>query len=119
MFFGTPASSVPSLSALLESDIEVAAVVTNPDRPAHRGLRERTTPVKDLALAAGIEVLQPERVRDPSFQTTFTALRPDIACVVAYGKILPVELLEAPALGFVNAHFSLLPSYRGAAPVQW
>jgi methionyl-tRNA formyltransferase len=119
MFFGTPQWAVPSLTALLASDIEVAAVVTNPDRPAGRGLRARPSPVKESALAAGIDVLQPERARDLDFRDHVRNLAPDIACVVAYGKLLPPELLAIPRWGFVNAHFSLLPAYRGAAPVQW
>jgi methionyl-tRNA formyltransferase len=104
---------------LLASDVEVVAVVTNPDRVAGRGLRERPSPIKTAATAAGVEVLQPARAREPEFQERFEKLQPDIACVVAYGKILPPALLEVPPLGFVNAHFSLLPAYRGAAPIQW
>jgi methionyl-tRNA formyltransferase len=119
VFFGTPEVAVPTLAALLASEIEVAAVVTNPDRAAGRGLRERQSPVKRAAIAAGIPVLQPERIRDVDFQLQFLELRPDIAVVVAYGKLLPSDLLAVPSLGFVNAHFSLLPAYRGAAPVQW
>jgi methionyl-tRNA formyltransferase len=119
VFFGTPEWAVPSLVALLASDIEVAAVVTNPDRPAGRGLRERVSPVKEAAQAAGIDVLQPARARDLSFRQQLEDLSPEVACVVAYGKLLPAELLAIPPLGFVNAHFSLLPAYRGAAPVQW
>jgi methionyl-tRNA formyltransferase len=103
----------------LASDIEVVGVVTNPDRVAGRGLRERPSPIKSAAAAAGVEILQPARAREPEFQERFERLHPDIACVVAYGKILPPALLEVPALGFVNAHFSLLPAYRGASPVQW
>ncbi|MEA2485130.1 MAG: methionyl-tRNA formyltransferase [Actinomycetota bacterium] len=119
MFFGTPEWAVPTLAALLESDIEVAAVVTNPDRAAGRGLRDRKSPVKRAALEAGTPVVQPDRVRDADFHRQFVELHPDIAVVVAYGKLLPPDLLAVPALGFVNAHFSLLPAYRGAAPVQW
>jgi methionyl-tRNA formyltransferase len=119
VFFGTPSWAVPSLSALLNSDIEVVGVVTNPDRASGRGLRERPAPVKAAAAEAGIEVLQPTRLREPEFQQRLEDLGPDVACVVAYGKILPANLLEVPPLGFVNAHFSLLPALRGAAPVQW
>jgi methionyl-tRNA formyltransferase len=119
MFFGTPEWAVPSLTALLASEIEVAAVVTNPDRAAGRGLRDRESPVKRAALAAGTPVIQPERIRDADFHRQFVELRPDVAVVVAYGKLLPPDLLAVPPLGFVNAHFSLLPAYRGAAPVQW
>jgi methionyl-tRNA formyltransferase len=109
---------VPSLEALLASDIDVAAVVTNPDRPAGRGMRARPSPVKTAARRAGLEVLQPERARDPALAEWVEALAPDAATVVAYGSILPADLLARPPLGFVNLHFSLLPAYRGAAPVQ-
>jgi methionyl-tRNA formyltransferase len=103
----------------LTSDIEVVAVVTNPDRAAGRGLRERAAPVKTVALEEGIEIMQPGKLRAPEFRERFEDLRPDVGCVVAYGKILPGEVLQVPPLGFINAHFSLLPAYRGAAPVQW
>jgi methionyl-tRNA formyltransferase len=119
VFFGTPAWAVPSLEALLVSDVDVVGVVTNPDRVAGRGLRSTDGPVKLAARRAGIEVLQPDKLRDGGFQGRLASLAPDIACVVAYGKILPPALLGVPRLGFVNAHFSLLPAYRGAAPVQW
>ncbi|MGH2775569.1 MAG: methionyl-tRNA formyltransferase [Actinomycetota bacterium] len=118
VFFGTPQWAVPSLEALLESDIEVAAVVTNPDRPAGRGMEMRASPVKERALRAGLEVLQPKRARAPELHESLDALALDVATVVAYGKILPPSLLAIPRLGFVNLHFSLLPEYRGAAPVQ-
>ena len=109
---------MPSLEALIASDIEVAAVVTNPDRPAGRKLELHAPPVKETALAAGIEVLQPDKARDPDFQTRLKEIGPDVAPVVAYGKILPASVLDIPLYGFVNLHFSLLPEYRGAAPVQ-
>ena len=118
VFFGTPQWAVPSLEALLSSDIEVAAVVTNPDRPAGRGMEPRASPVKRRALEAGIEVLQPEKARGQEFHDELERLAPDLAVVVAYGKILPATLLAVPPLGFVNLHFSVLPEYRGAAPVQ-
>jgi methionyl-tRNA formyltransferase len=118
VFFGTPQWAVPSLEALLASDIEVAAVVTNPDRPAGRGMELRPSPVKESALRAGLEVFQPQRARDPQFHDALEKLAPDVGTVVAYGKILPASLLAIPPLGFVNLHFSLLPEYRGAAPVQ-
>ncbi len=109
---------MPSLDALLDSDVEVAGVVTNPDRPAGRGMDVTASPVKERAQAAGLEVLQPPKARAPEFIESIASLSPDIAVVVAYGKILPVDLLAVPPLGFVNVHFSLLPAYRGAAPVQ-
>ena len=109
---------MPSLKALLDSPAEVAAVVTNPDRPAGRGMELRPSPVKQEALAAGLEVLQPVKAREPELEERLRAIAPDVAVVVAYGSILPGRLLEVPRLGFVNLHFSLLPGYRGAAPVQ-
>jgi methionyl-tRNA formyltransferase len=98
--------------------IDVIAVVTNPDRPAGRKLEPKPPPVKVAALDAGLDVIQPEKARDPEFIQHIRDLAPDVAPVVAYGKILPASLLEIPPLGFVNVHFSLLPAYRGAAPVQ-
>lgn len=118
MFFGTPESAVPSLDALLTAGIDVSAVVTNPDRPAGRGLRLTPSPVKRRAVAEGIEVLQPESARDPGLTVALGEFDPDVVVVVAYGQILPARLLGGPRLGFVNVHFSLLPAYRGAAPVQ-
>lgn len=118
VFFGTPEWAVPSLDALLASDAEVAAVVTNPDRPSGRGMKLQPSPVKRAATAAGLAVLQPARARDPELLAELRALAPDVAVVVAYGSILPASVLEAAEHGFVNVHFSLLPEYRGAAPVQ-
>jgi methionyl-tRNA formyltransferase len=109
---------VPSLAALIASDIDVSAVVTNPDRPSGRGMKLHSPPVKDAAQEHGIEVLQPDKARDPKLADRLQELAPDVACVVAYGKLLPATLLAIPRLGFVNVHFSLLPKYRGAAPVQ-
>lgn len=103
---------------MIDSPIEVAAVVTNPDKPAGRGMELRPSPVKEEALRAGLEVLQPRRAREPELHERLAELVPDVAVVVAYGSILPGPLLEVPRLGFVNLHFSLLPAYRGAAPVQ-
>lgn len=93
-------------------------MVTNPDRPAGRGMELRPSPIKDVATDAGIEIRQPDRARDPELAEWLHSAAPDVATVVAYGKILPAGLLEIPPLGFVNVHFSLLPKYRGAAPVQ-
>lgn len=103
---------------MLSSGLELIAAVTNPDRAAGRGLRGRPSPVKVAAQAAGIKVFQPQSIKDPSWQGVVGALRPEVCIVVAYGKILPRTLLEVPDLGFINVHFSLLPAYRGAAPVQ-
>lgn len=116
VFFGTPAPALPSLGALLASpDIEVAAVVTNPDRPAGRGHRLAPPPVKEAARAAGVDVWQPTRPRE--ILDDLRALQPDACAVVAYGALLPVDVLAAGGAGFVNLHFSLLPAWRGAAPV--
>ncbi len=109
---------MPSLRALLASPAEVTAVVTNPDKPAGRRMELRTSPVKEVGVSAGLEVLQPARAREPELEERLRDLAPDVAVVVAYGSILPGRLLEVPRLGFVNLHFSLLPLYRGAAPVQ-
>jgi methionyl-tRNA formyltransferase len=118
VFFGTPEWAVPSLDALLAADVEVAAVVTNPDRPSGRGMKLQPSPVKRAAAGAGLEVLQPATAKGPELAASLTSLAPDVAVVVAYGRILPGPLLEIPAHGFVNVHFSVLPAYRGAAPVQ-
>ena len=109
---------MPSLEALLDAGIDVAAVVTNPDKPFGRKHELKAPPVKEAALARGLEVRQPKSARDDEFREWLRALAPDVATVVAYGKILPQELLDVPPRGFVNVHFSLLPLYRGAAPVQ-
>lgn len=102
----------------MRSAVEVVGVVTNPDRPAGRGLEPRPPPVKVAALGANLDVVQPRSARDPALEVWVRERDPDVATVVAYGKILPGSLLEVPRLGFVNVHFSLLPQYRGAAPVQ-
>jgi len=98
---------------------DVVAVVTQPDRPAHRGQRLQSPPVKARALAAGVPVLQPQRLRDPEWAPRLRELRADVAVVVAFGQILPKAVLDAPARGSINVHGSLLPRYRGAAPIQW
>jgi len=118
VFFGTPEFAVPGLSAL--HDIaEVTLVVTQPDRPKGRGLKLAPPPVKVLAEQLGIPVSQPTKVRTPEFAERLRAERADIALVIAYGRILPVPVLNAPRLGCVNVHASLLPKLRGAAPIQW
>ncbi|MDX2177739.1 MAG: methionyl-tRNA formyltransferase [Candidatus Sumerlaeia bacterium] len=119
VFFGSPAFALPTLQMLIDSPHEVAAVVSQPDKPAGRGLRMTPPPVKELALANGLPVLQPEKVRTDAFAEELAALAPDVAVVVAYGKILPKRILETPRHGCLNIHASLLPKYRGAAPIQW
>jgi methionyl-tRNA formyltransferase len=118
VFAGTPAAAVPSLAALLDSRHEVAAVVTRPDAPAGRGLRTAASPVAELAASAGLEVLKPRRVRDPDFVARLRELAPDCCAITAYGALIPDDVLAIPAHGWVNLHFSLLPAWRGAAPVQ-
>lgn len=120
VFFGTPEFAVPSLSALLEADADVVAVVTQPDRPATRSHSSLVpSPVKRTALAAGLPVWQPEQPRDTAFYHQMRDLRPDLGVVVAYGHLLKPELLAIPRFGLVNVHASLLPRWRGAAPIQW
>ena len=119
VFFGTPEFAVPTLDALLAAPPHtVVAVVTQPDRPRGRGQRVSDAPVKARALAAGLPVLQPERLKDPAFLDSLTALRTDLGIVAAYGKILTEAVLATPRLGMINVHASLLPRYRGAAPVH-
>ncbi|WP_052850838.1 methionyl-tRNA formyltransferase [Streptomyces avicenniae] len=119
VFAGTPEVAVPALDALLASDRhEVVAVVTRPDAPAGRGRRLVASPIAQRAAEAGIEILRPARPRDPDFQERLRALAPDCCPVVAYGALLPVSALAIPRHGWVNLHFSLLPAWRGAAPVQ-
>jgi len=119
VFAGTPEVAVPALDALIASGRhEVAAVVTRPDAPAGRGRRLIASPVAERAEEAGIEVLKPRRPRDPEFLERLTEIAPDCCPVVAYGALLPRVALDIPAHGWVNLHFSLLPAWRGAAPVQ-
>lgn len=119
-FFGTPAFAVPSLDALLSSGCDVVAVVTQPDRPQGRSRSTLVAPpVKDAASARGIPVLQPERPVGDAFERDLAALAPDLAIVVAYGHLLRPHVLAIPRLGMVNVHASLLPRWRGAAPIAW
>lgn len=118
IFAGTPATALPSLRALLDSRHEVVAVLTRADAPAGRGRKLTPSPVKALALEAGVPVLTPTTLRDPEVQAQLRALDADAAAVVAYGKLIPAEALAIPTLGWVNLHFSLLPALRGAAPAQ-
>ena len=118
VFFGTPDFAVPTLEALLDSRHDVAGVVTQPDRPRGRGQRVSDSPVKRVALSRGVPVLQPDRLKDESFLAGLRAWHADAGVVAAYGKILPAAVLEAPPLGLLNVHASLLPRHRGAAPVH-
>jgi methionyl-tRNA formyltransferase len=118
IFFGSPAFALPSLEAVAREH-HVLAVVSQPDRPAGRGKRLHPPPVKELALQLGLSVEQPIKLRDGALARTLSALQPDVFVVVAYGRILPPDLLAVPRLGAWNLHASLLPRYRGAAPIQW
>jgi methionyl-tRNA formyltransferase len=117
-FFGTPAFAVPSLAALARSAHEVVAVVTQPDRPRGRGQKTMSSPVAAHAEQAGIAVFRPEGIKTDAFLSAFAALEVDLAVVAAYGRILPATLLAIPRLGFINVHASLLPRWRGAAPIH-
>jgi methionyl-tRNA formyltransferase len=119
LFMGTPEFAVPSLEILLKHDDSVIGVVTQPDRPKGRGKQPAPPPLKIFAEAHQLSVLQPERVRSPEFLELFRRLAPDLVVVVAFGQILPKEMLEQPRLGCINVHPSLLPKYRGAAPLNW
>jgi methionyl-tRNA formyltransferase len=118
VFAGTPQTAVPALDALLASRHEVAAVVTRPDAPAGRGRKVEASPVARRAAAAGLEVLTPARARDPEFLSRLREIGPDCCPVAAYGALLPQAALDIPPHGWVNLHFSILPAWRGAAPVQ-
>jgi len=118
VFAGTPEVAVPSLDAIANSQHELVGVVTRPDAPAGRGRKLVASPVAQRAEELGIPVLKPEHPRDPEFQEQLKALSPDVCPVVAYGALLPQSALDIPEHGWVNLHFSLLPAYRGAAPVQ-
>jgi methionyl-tRNA formyltransferase len=120
LFMGTAELARASLQALLASALfEVAAVVTQPDRPKGRELKPHPSPVKKIAVEAGLPLLQPERARDAAFISSVAALAPDLIVVAAYGQLLPPSILGLPQFGCVNVHASLLPKYRGAAPIQW
>lgn len=118
IFMGTPDFSVPALKALAEAKHEIAAVVTQPDRPKGRGKKEMPPPIKKTAVSLHIPVFQPLKIKDPGFISLLNNLRPDVIVVVAYGRILPREILELPPYGCINLHASLLPKYRGAAPIH-
>lgn len=118
LFYGTPRFALPTLEALLREH-QVVGVVTQPDRPAHRGQRLTPPPVKERALAAGVPIVQPPRLRDAGWPERLKEFGADLAVVVAFGQILPKAVLDVPARGSINVHASLLPRYRGAAPIAW
>lgn len=119
VFMGTPDFAVPSLKRLIADGHEIAAVYTQPDKPKNRGMKLTPPPVKVVALEHDIPVLQPPKVRDEAVLEELAAFRPELIVVVAYGKLLPKGILEMPKLGCINVHSSLLPKYRGAAPINW
>ncbi len=120
VFMGTPDFAEKSLEAIYNEGFNIKAVVTNPDKPKGRGMKLIPSPVKEFAISKNLKVLQPIKIRNnEEFINEIKSLNPDVICVVAYGKILPKELLALPKLGAVNVHGSLLPKYRGAAPIQW
>jgi methionyl-tRNA formyltransferase len=120
VFCGTPEFALPTLRRLLaEPDFSVETVITQPDRPRGRGQEVSSSPVKDAALDAGVHVFQPEKIKSDSAFEFFKRLAPDAVVIIAYGQIVPARLLEIPRLGWINLHASLLPEYRGAAPINW
>jgi methionyl-tRNA formyltransferase len=119
VFLGTPEWAVPSLERILADGHQVVAVFTQPDRPAGRGNKLQPPAVKVAALKHNLPVYQPAKVRTPELQQLFESFTPDIAIIVAYGRIIPEWILKIPQYGFINVHFSLLPLYRGAAPINW
>ena len=119
IFMGTPDFAVPSLEKLLERGDDVCAVFTQPDKPKGRGHKLQAPPVKELALAHNIPVYQPDTLRSEDIQAEIKALAPEAIIVAAYGKLLPKAVLDTPKFGCINVHGSLLPKYRGAAPIQW
>ncbi len=119
LFMGTPEFAVPALKALVSSGHELCGAVTQPDKPKNRGMKLQPTPVKEYAMSVDIPVFQPAKLRDGEVLRLLRELAPDLIVVAAYGKILPPDILTLPPLGCVNIHSSLLPKYRGAAPIQW
>jgi methionyl-tRNA formyltransferase len=120
VFCGTPLFAVPTLKHLLgQAEFEIAAVITQPDRPRGRGQEVSFSPVKETAMAAGVAVHQPEKIRAPEAQELLQQIAPDAIVIIAYGQIIPARLLPIPRLGWINLHASLLPKYRGAAPINW
>ena len=120
IFMGTPDFAKESLQKLYLSGHEILAVVTNQDKPKGRGMKLLASPVKEFALENNLKIFQPEKIKNnQEFIEEIKKLNPDVICVVAYGKILPKEILDIPKFGCINVHASLLPKYRGAAPIQW
>ena len=120
LFMGTPDFARESLKSLIEANYNVIGVVTNPDKPKGRGMKMVYSPVKEYAIENNLKVYQPEKVKNNTeFINEIKNLNPDVICVVAYGKILPKEILDIPKYGCINVHASILPKYRGAAPIQW
>src|SRR5882724_5234322 len=120
VFCGTPQFAVPSLKHLLtQKEFEIVSVFTQPDRPRGRGQEVSFSAVKEVAVAAGLEVMQPEKVRQLQVESYLRYVLPDAIVIIAYGQIIPARLLPIPRLGWINLHASLLPKYRGAAPIQW
>ena len=119
VFFGTPAFALPSLDALLNAGEDVVAVVSQPDKRKGRGRADTPPPVKEYAIGRGLEVLQPVTITDSALMLKLSLLKPDVIVVIAYGKILRKPILILPSYGCINVHASLLPNYRGAAPIQW
>ena len=119
IFMGTPDFAAASLEALIDSEHEILAVVTQPDKPKGRKGELTPPPVKTIAVEKGIKVYQPVKVREPEFVEIIRDYKPDVIVVIAFGQIIPESILEIPKYGCVNIHGSLLPKYRGAAPIQW
>src|SRR6267378_8340905 len=120
LFCGTPQFAVPTLKHLLaQPDFELLAVITQPDRPRGRGHQISSSPAKEVALAANLPVHQPEKMRAPEVQELLQSYSPDFIVIIAYGQIIPARLLPIPKHGWINLHASLLPKYRGAAPINW
>lgn len=119
LFMGTPDFAVPALQKLLDDGYPVVGIVCQPDRPQGRHMKLQAPPVKQLALKFNLPVLQPEKVRTPDFEAAIRALEPEMIVTAAYGRLLPANILAIPPLGCLNIHASLLPAYRGAAPIQW
>ena len=119
VFMGTPGFAIPPLERLYNEGHDIAAVVTRPDRPRNRGMKVTSCPVKEYAVSKGIPVYQPETLRDGVLTGILSELKCELIAVVAFGKLLPVDMLNVPSFGCVNLHGSLLPKYRGASPIQW